>query len=348
MRLFSMPRLPNRSRSIPAILASFVLLCFGFALPGVYAEPAVHTESLSNAEAPPSPAQSMAEFCREYPRLAYASLERIASPGSWFELYQVAPGVTAIYEPHQWQEVISYLIEGRDSALLFDTGNGIGDIAEVVSGLTDKPVTVLNSHSHYDHVGGNHAFERILGMNTDFTRGRQSGHPNRDIAIEVSPEALCRPLPEGVTENSHIGRPYEVSEFIEDGHRIDLGGRELEVIHIPGHTPDAIALVDREAGLLWTGDSYYAGPIWLFAPETDLEAYRQSLQRLLEELPNLTTLLPAHNTALENPEVLRDVAARFEDMMNGKSTVLPQGDGMWEHQFPGEQRFSFLMAVDSF
>ena len=285
----------------------------------------------------------MASFCAKLPRPEYTQLERVEIADDWFEVYQVADGVTAIYEPHQWQEVISYLIEGDDSALLFDTGNGIGDIAAVVAGLTEKPITVLNSHGHYDHVGGNYQFETILGMDTEFTRARQQGHANESIAIEVSPEALCRPLPEGVTEENHVGRPYQIDQFIEDGFEIDLGGRTLEVILIPGHTPDAIALIDREARLMWTGDSFYAGPIWLFASETDLAAYAESLDRMIAEIPNVNALLPAHNTPWVEPGVLLRVHSGFEAMLDGNTERLDQGDGMIEHRIEGEEGFSFLM-----
>ncbi|MGI9286437.1 MAG: MBL fold metallo-hydrolase [Pseudomonadales bacterium] len=290
-----------------------------------------------------SPAKSMAEFCRKLPRKEYAKLQRVQHPDDWFELYTVAPGVTAIYEPHQWQEVISYLIEGETSALLFDTGNGLANIAAVAQALTDKPIAVLNSHSHYDHVGGNYAFDKIYGMDSAFTRKRQRGHANKDIAIEASAEALCRSLPKGVTQENHVGRPYKVTEFISDGFRIDLGARELEVIHVPGHTPDALALIDREAGLLWTGDSYYSGPIWLWAPETDLKAYARSLRRLSKEVANLKALLPAHNTPWVMPEVLGRVEKGFHAMLNGKTMREAQEGDLVEHRVKGETAFSFLM-----
>jgi len=294
-----------------------------------------------------SPVTSLAEFCSKLPRPEYADLNQLSAPDSilqgWFELYDVAPGVTAIYEPFQWQEVISYLIEGEKEALLFDTGNGIGDIARVALALTDKPISVLNSHTHYDHVGGNYSFERVYGMNSDYTRKNQTGHPNESIAIETSAQALCRPLPKGVTEGNHIGRPFNVSDFVLDGSIIDLGNRTLEVIHIPGHTPDAIALIDRDAGLMWTGDSYYSGPIWLFVQETDLDDYTQALDRLLEEVPNVHALLPAHNTPWVDPEVLHRVKAGFQLMLSGGLGPLDLGDGMVEYRLPGESMFSFLM-----
>ena len=95
------------------------------------------------------------EWCRPLPRPEYKSLQRILPDDPWFEVYKVVPGVFAIYEPHQAEEVISYLIVGNKQALLFDTGMGIGDIRRVTSKLTSRPVVVLNSHTHNDHVGGN-------------------------------------------------------------------------------------------------------------------------------------------------------------------------------------------------
>ncbi|MFT7528392.1 MAG: glyoxylase-like metal-dependent hydrolase (beta-lactamase superfamily II) [Arenicella sp.] len=315
------------------VLKVVFYLCLLFALPSF----AVQTD----------PAASMAGFCKKLPRADYQSLSQIPVASNWFEVYEVAPGVSAIYEPHQWQEVISYLIEGEQQALLFDTGNGIADIGKVVAALTDKPVAVLNSHTHYDHVGGNFAFAKVYGMDTEFTRAQQSGHPNQDIAIEASKQALCRQLPDGVTQQNHVGRPFKVTDFIQDGDQIDLGGRQLDVLHVPGHTPDAIALIDRAAGLMWTGDSYYSGPIWLFAPETDLDAYAKSLQRLIISAKGLKALLPAHNTPWVSPDVLPRVAQGLQTMLDGNTKAVPQGDAMVEHQIEGESEFSFLMRDEA-
>ncbi len=305
------------------------------------------TYSASLEATTPDPAASMADFCKKYPRPVYKNLKRISYASNWFELYQVADGVTAIYEPHQWQEVISYLIEGKSEALLFDTGNGIADIKKVVEHLTDKPIKILNSHTHYDHVGGNYAFDNVYGMDTAFTRDRQQGHANKDIAIEVSQEALCKPLPQGVSVQNHEGKPFKVKHFIKHGHIFDLGERQLEVIQVPGHTPDAIALIDRDAGLMWTGDTYYAGAIWLYAPETNLNQYSKSLQTLINEIPNFKALLPAHNTPWEQPEVLNRVQAGFKTVLNGKAVKKSQGEGMMEYTIPNEDNFSFLMRDEA-
>ncbi len=302
----------------------------------------------SNADQPVSPNESMGEFCKKLPRSDYANLERVEDPSTWFEVYQVAPGVKAIYEPHQWQETISYLIEGNTKALLFDTGNGISDIHALVKRHTKKPITVLNSHSHFDHVGGNFAFKRIYGMNTEFTTNRQKGVPNKDIAEEVSADALCRALPDGVTEKNHVGRPYKISKRIDDGFVFDLGDRSIEVIHVPGHTPDAVALIDRDQGLLWTGDTFYAGPIWLYAPETDLVAYGKSLDRLMLELPNIKALLPAHNTPWVDAQLLPRVRRAFTKVLNGGAKRQESFQGTVIYSVDGESKFSFLLRDNPF
>jgi len=304
--------------------------------------------NLCYAQETSSPNHTMGEFCKKLPRSAYADLTRVEDIDEWFEVYQVAPGVKAIYEPHQWQETISYLIEGQTKALLFDTGNGIGDIHALVKRLSKKPITVLNSHSHFDHVGGNHAFKRIYAMNTSFATERQKGVKNEDIAEEVSADALCRTPPNGVSEKNHIGRPYKISKRINDGFVFDLGKRDIEVIHVPGHTPDAIALIDREQGLLWTGDTFYVGPIWLYAPETDLAAYNRSLDRLLLELPNLKALLPAHNTPWVEPEFLRRVKRAFSKVLNGSAKRQESFQGTVIYSVEGESKFSFLLRDNPF
>lgn len=282
-------------------------------------------------------------FCDRLPRAAYANLQEHETGNDWFEVYEVAPDVWAIYEPFQWQEVISYLIVGAESAVLFDTGNGIGKIKPVVDQLTDKPVRVLNSHSHFDHIGGNYEFDEVLSVGTQFSLNKAGGARNEQISVEVSPEALCKALPAGVTPQNHQIRPFSISSTIEDGDVIDIGGRELEVLRIPGHTDDAIALLDRNAGLLWSGDSFYEGPIWLFFPETDLVAYRKSVARLAALAPDLKTIFPAHNTPQADPALLVTLQENLDLVLAGEIEPASVEDGNVEFKF---QRFSFLMRED--
>src|SRR5580658_3147149 len=115
------------------------------------------------------------DWCRALPRPKYKSLERVSISDPWFEVYQPTPKVFAIYEPHQSEEVISYLIVGDKRALLFDTGMGISDLKKLTAELTSLPIVVINSHTHDDHVGDNWEFETVYGMDTDFTRKNAQG-----------------------------------------------------------------------------------------------------------------------------------------------------------------------------
>ncbi len=276
------------------------------------------------------------EWCRDLPRPVYRSLERVKVPDQWFEVYRIRPGLFAIYEPHQQEEIISYLIVGEKQALLFDTGMGISDIKKVVEGLTKLPVSVLNSHTHNDHVSGNWQFSRIYGMDTPFTREHAKG----SVAAaqeEIGPGAICGELPAGFDAKAYAVQPFHVTDWIHGGEKIDLGGRVLEVIPVPGHTPDSIALWDAANGLLFTGDMYYPGPIFLFRPETDLDAYEASIQKMATLGAKL--LLPAHNVPVADPFDLPRVLAAMKQARSGK--IKPVKAEHWsEYKFQG---FSFLM-----
>jgi glyoxylase-like metal-dependent hydrolase (beta-lactamase superfamily II) len=289
-----------------------------------------------------TPGRPAASWCDRSPRAEYEALERIEVSDSWFQVYRVGPGVLALYEPHQFQEVISYLILGSERALLFDTGMGMAPMRPLVERLTTLPVTVLNSHTHYDHIGGNAEFDAVFAMDPDYTREPAGGWPHEQVAGEVTPAALCAARLPGFDTAAYRVRPFTATRVIADGETIDLGGRRLEVLSIPGHAPDAIALLDREAGLLWTGDTFYEGPIWLYFPGTDLEAYERSVARLAELVPGLARMFPAHNTPLARPERLVELRDAFAEVRAGRRAPRPRDDGLVEYQFPG---FSFLMKA---
>src|SRR5437879_104307 len=89
------------------------------------------------------------DWCKALPRPEYKTLQRVLPDEIWFEVYKVAPQTFAIYEPHQSEETIAYLIIGTKQAVLFDTGMGIADIQNAVRRLTSRPIAVLNSHTQH-------------------------------------------------------------------------------------------------------------------------------------------------------------------------------------------------------
>ena len=107
--------------------------------------------------------------------------------------------------------------------------------------------------------------------------------------------------------------------------------------------PDSIALLDEKNGLLFTGDTFYPGPIFLYRPETDLDAYVASVQKLARLAPRLKLLLPAHNVPAAEPAYLAKVISAMQEVRSGKAK--PKGPassrGIVEYMFDG---FSFRMS----
>ena len=229
------------------------------------------------------------------PRPEWAAFEKIPQDQDWFEVYRVSDGVHAIYEPGQFEEVISFLVTGEERALLFDSGLGIGDMRRVVDGLTELPVIVLNSHTHYDHVGGNHQFDTVWGTATDYTRERAGGSEPSDVAGFLKEGWVWKPLPDGFDPATFRSEPFEIAKTVEDGEVIDLGGRRLEVVLVPGHAPDALCLLDRENRILFTGDTFYLAPLYTHLEGSDFELYAGSAARLAAMADAYDHAYTAHN-----------------------------------------------------
>jgi glyoxylase-like metal-dependent hydrolase (beta-lactamase superfamily II) len=277
---------------------------------------------------------SVQDWCGKIPNPQYKYLERVPSADPWFEVCRVAPGVFAIYEPHQFEQAISFLIVGEKKAAMFDTGLGIGDIKRVVTALKSLPIVVLNSHTHNDHVGGNWQFSEIDGMDTEFTRINAKGS-SADAQAGLAPGMVCGKLPAEFDAKTYATRPFHITRWIHDGDTVDLGGRALQVISTPGHSPDAICLLDRKNGLLFTGDSFYDAPIWLYRPETDLDAYLQSIERLAALTPQLHTLFPSHNFPVDDPSKLPKLLAAFKKVRSGAVKPVPAGQGQVTYSVDG-------------
>ena len=292
----------------------------------------------------PVTATQIPEWSKALPRPEYKTLERVRVSDAWFQVYKVAADTYAIYEPHQSEETIAYLILGKQKAILFDTGMGISDIRKVVEELTKLPVIVLNSHTHDDHVGGNWQFKTIYSMDTSFSRENAKGSVE-DAQAEIAPGEIWGDLPKGFDPKTYRTRPWKITRYIGDSEKIDLGGRVIQVLATPGHTPDAITLYDRANGLLFTGDTYYPATIWLYRPETNLDQYGNSVEQLavLAHMePAISLVLGAHNVPVAPPSVLSKLVQAFADLRAGKAQCKADKPG---RQVCTVGDFSFLVRA---
>jgi glyoxylase-like metal-dependent hydrolase (beta-lactamase superfamily II) len=178
-------------------------------------------------------------------------------------------------------------------------------------------------------------------MDTAFTRKNAEGS-QEDAQEEITPDQICGTLPPGFNAKTYATRPWKITSLVHDGDKLDLGGRTIEVIATPGHTPDAITLIDRQNGLLFTGDTYYPAPIWLFRPKTDLTAYSASIRRLAALAPQIKLVLGAHNIPVASPDVLPRLVTAFDQVHAGKVPPVPDSPGKVLYKIDG---FSFLMST---
>ena len=215
---------------------------------------------------------------------------------NWFATRRLEPGIFLVSEP---VHVNSFLIEGSSAAALIDTGLGIGNIRQVAEDLASHDVFALNTHYHFDHSGGNHWFSTRLihedgapiierPVEADLYRryGEFIGQlmdalPRfRDLDERffhfLTEETTPRPLPADFDLAGWSYQPTTATRTLRDGDTVDLGGRELTVLHTPGHTPDCICLLDERNGVLFGGDTINTGPIYAQAADSDVEAFARS------------------------------------------------------------------------
>jgi glyoxylase-like metal-dependent hydrolase (beta-lactamase superfamily II) len=266
---------------------------------------------------------------------------------SWFQTRELHPGVWLVAEP---SHVNTWLIAGRDRAVLLDTGLGIAPIRPVAERLTDRPVSVLNTHAHFDHIGGNHEFDEItihelgasalehavspelLAAYLSYTHrllNAASDYRRADSALFhlLSPDSDPRPLPEGFDASTWQIPASRATRTVRDGDTVDLGNRTLTVLHTPGHSPDSICLLDERDGLLFAADTINTGPIYAQLPDSDLAAFTASTQRLADLAPELRSVLVHHfgRVAVE-PAFLPAVAEAFETVQAGQPPSTPAKD----------------------
>lgn len=289
--------------------------------------------SIANVEA-------VQKWWEKLPRKSWERFEKIPQSQKWFEVYRIQPGIFAIYEPGQWEEVISYLIVGKTKSLLFDTGLGIGDIKRLVSEITPVEPLVINSHTHYDHIGGNYQFQEIYGMDNEFSQLNSKGSPYEEVKEFVSADWIHGETPKGFDAQQYQIKPYKITKIFKDRDRIDLGDRILEIIFIPGHTPDSICLLDRKNRLLFTGDTFYPAPLYAHFPESNFNQYAETAKLLHKLQSEVDYVIPSHNETLLPSSYLEKLDLAFQSIQDGSAKFKEQKDGVREYLFDG---FSILV-----
>ncbi len=196
----------------------------------------------------------------------------------WFDITQIAPSVRVALEPRvdPMFRAAMVTVTGRDAVLQFDFGCGIRPLRAAL-GLIDRPVIAVASHAHVDHIGGFHAFADRRGHAAE-----AAGHAGLP-GVETFADEF-RTWPGGAAPGADLSgwqlRPAPLTATLDEGDRIDLGDRAFTVLHLPGHSPGGIGLLDEVSGLFLSGDAIYDDEILDDIPGADLDDYRRTMDRL--------------------------------------------------------------------
>lgn len=231
----------------------------------------------------------------------------------WFTCYELPDNIYAIREEQHWQNVSSFLIVGKERAVLFDTGLGIKNIKIVAEELFAGEILVINSHCHFDHIGGNWQFKEVfIPENSYALKTAKCGASAALISDQAVPEAFAKGYPPGFTPEKFCCRPYK-GVPMKEGTVFELGDRTLEYIYTPGHSQDCIMLYDRPAGILLCGDMIYLGTLFAqfdddFYGTSDLDQYISSLEKIRIQCPELKALYVSHEECILEPAMLSEIA----------------------------------------
>jgi enterochelin esterase family protein len=184
-----------------------------------------------------------------------------------------------------------YLLEGTDRAILLDAGTKITDLDKIVAGITSRPVTLIATHVHPDHTGESIKYFPVLYINAADTVNIPAIMP--DYKGEL--------------------------RFLKDGEIIDLGGRQIEIVFTPGHTPGSTAFMDKAAGYGFSGDAFGSGNLLL---TTDFQTLLATLRKTDKYITDnkIKYLYPGHYMGknVETPQRIRDMITISEDILSGK------------------------------
>ncbi|MBS4207110.1 MBL fold metallo-hydrolase [Bacillus sp. FJAT-50079] len=212
-----------------------------------------------------------------------------------------------------------YLLVGERKALLFDTGYGYENIQGIIESITDLPLIVVNSHGDPDHALGNCRFNEVYIHELDLGKLFRNDNPQmKKVALDYRLKKLPE-LKNHIDYEAYLNTTVKNVnyKFVKEGDRFDLGGKVLEVIHLPGHSYGCIALLDTVNKDLFSGDMVTRYNIWYFALSNEQAPFsmaKASYKKLQQRKDEILNIYPAHGAIPIDNSVIDDLLASLEDM----------------------------------
>ena len=250
---------------------------------------------------------------------------------------EMRPGIFLLDEDH---ESTGYLVIGEDRALLIDTMNGHVNLKNEMEKLTDKPIDVINTHGHPDHVHGNIYFEEVYihpgdlelanMFNYDpefikFCREKEREDPDYARTVQMRRKKTATKMDtEAQSRSAHSPEediePYlSTFRFVKEGDEFDLGGRHLKIYENPGHTPGQILLLLPEERILFTGDSINHH-LWAQFPDCPpMSKIVENLDRIMFLENEADLILHGHAHDFDDISLLRCMRDGAQEIVDGKT-----------------------------
>ena len=248
--------------------------------------------------------------------------------GEWFAVRPVTGRTAMLTEPHvdPLLRANVWYLRGRDRDLVLDSGNGVGELGRALARLAHgrrRELVCLATHAHVDHIGGFHEFSRRLLHPAEepvaaFAFSIAPLHPPswpQEAYDEIADGGFV-PAPLLVDATPYPGfdpeafriTPAAPTHAVREGDELELGGRRLTVLELPGHTPGSVGLVDHEERALLSGDAVYDGGLIDTLAESDRDAYARTMERLLRL--DVDVVYPGHGEPFGRRR-LRELAAAY-------------------------------------
>lgn len=238
---------------------------------------------------------------------------------NWYKVTEIVAGTHIIEEPNSSQRNVCYLIEGSNKAYMIDTGAGEGPVFEntrmmfELEDITSLPITLVQSHFHFDHNQNIGEFENIAFPDLQFLRDLVDDQNNYNFSQQDLFEGM-RPV------------SIKVTEWLPLNEDLDLGNRTIQFINIPGHTDESVALIDKTNKHAFLGDFLYNGELFMFDHE-DFTKYEISVNYLLDNLSDGYRLFGAHGSPEMNYDKLSQLKSLLECISSKQCEAKP--DNVW-------------------